>query len=164
MILLIDTCTWLKLDLLNEDQVFIPNKLYQWADIEITHQILKEIEYYDCITFQKEETRIVPIENQHIYNEALELNFDEADASILGSGKKTSEYVLISEDGPLLEYARINNFKAFQLIDLFRILFQKNLIESRELYHLTKYLREMKNITKKKEKSILKYRDGNRLE
>ena len=158
MILLIDTCSWLKLDLLNEENVFNSGQLYDWADIEITHQILRELEYYDCRSLQREETKINPIGNQKIFNEAIELNFDEADASILSSGTRSKEIALISEDGALLEYARIRSFFALQLIDLFRLFTQKNLIKPRELYHLTKELRKLKNITKKKEKEILERR------
>ncbi|MBD3227830.1 MAG: hypothetical protein GF329_06550 [Candidatus Lokiarchaeota archaeon] len=157
MKLLIDTCTWLKLEMLNEDKLFDPLKIYDWTEIEITHQVLKELEYYDCKSIKKEKTKINPIENKWIYKDALSLNFDEADASILSFGRKSKSYIMVSEDGALLEYARINNFTALQLIDLFRICFQKGLIESRKLYHLVKYLRKKKNITKRKRKEILEY-------
>ncbi len=158
MIFIIDTCTWLKLDLLNENQAFNPNYLYEWIEIEITHQILKELEYYNCNSFQKEKTKIIPIENEKIYQNALTVNFDDADASLLSCGKKSSISIIVSEDGLLLEYARIHNYFALQLIDLLQILTTKRFIAPRNLYHLTKLLRELDNITKKKEKEILKYR------
>ncbi|MHA1695479.1 MAG: hypothetical protein ACTSUG_09470 [Candidatus Helarchaeota archaeon] len=158
MILLIDTCTWLKLEVLKEDNLFEPSKIYDWAEIAVTHQVLKELEYYKCKSIIKEKTKINPIENRQIYNKSLRLNFDEADASILSFGRKSKNHIIVSEDGALLEYARINNFRAIQLIDLFRIFFQKDKIKSRELYHLVNNLRKRKNITEKKKRDILKIR------
>ncbi|MHA1301337.1 MAG: hypothetical protein ACTSO9_18090 [Candidatus Helarchaeota archaeon] len=155
MNLLIDTCTWLKLDILKEDRIFEPDKIYNWANIGISHQVLKEIEHFNCKSFKKEKTQINPIQNEEIYKKALKLEFDEADASILSFGKKTGDSIIISEDGTLLEYARINKFYALQLIDLFLLFTSMNFMKPRDLYHITKYLRKLKNITKKKEKEIL---------
>ncbi|TFF97386.1 MAG: hypothetical protein EU547_04470, partial [Promethearchaeota archaeon] len=106
MILLIDTCTWFKLELLKEDNLFETSKIYDWAEIAVTHQVLKELEYYKCESIIKEKTKINPIENRQIYNQSSSLNFDEADASILSFGKKSKNHILVSEDGALLEYAR----------------------------------------------------------
>ncbi|MHA1651027.1 MAG: hypothetical protein ACTSYB_12600 [Candidatus Helarchaeota archaeon] len=158
MILLIDTCTWFKLDLLTEENLFNSENLYELAEIEITHQVLKELEHFGSSSFQKERTKINPIRNQKIFNDVLELGFDEADASILSFGSKTKNFILVSEDNALLEYARVHGYFAIQLIDLFRLFTQKKIIKPRKLYHLTKKLRELKNITKKKEKEILKLR------
>jgi predicted nucleic acid-binding protein len=156
MILIIDTGTWLKLDVLKADNMFDAEQLYNWAEIIVTHHVLKELEYYNCKSFQKEKTKITPIENITIFQDLIKSNFDEADASILSLGKKSPKISIISEDGALLEYARVHHFYAIQLIDLFRSLTEINLITNRLLYHLTKTLRQLKNITKKKEKRILK--------
>ncbi len=158
MIFLIDTCSWLKLDVLKEYQAFDPNNLYEWIEIEITHQILKELEYYNCKSFQKEKTKIIPVDTKKIYEQVFKLNFDDADASALSYGKNVPSSKLVSEDGLLLEYARIHGISAIQLIDLLQLLTNMSFINPRELYHLTKLLRELKNITRKKKKEILKNR------
>ncbi len=156
MILIIDTCTWLKLDVLKADNIFDAKQLYDWAEIIVTHHVLKELEYYDCKSFQKEMTKIIPIENMDIFQDLIKSDFDDADASILSLGKKSPKISIISEDGALLEYTRVHHFYAIQLIDFFRSLAEMNLIENRQLYHLTQTLRQLKNITKKKERRILK--------
>ncbi|NHI93718.1 MAG: hypothetical protein EAX96_14625 [Candidatus Lokiarchaeota archaeon] len=146
--------------MLKESKEFNPDLLYDWIKIEISHQVLKELEYFNCKSCVKEKTSIVPIKDEKTYKQAIKLNFDEADASIISKGKQDLDSIIVSEDGLLLEYARIKNLTAIQLIDLFLILMQKKLINSTQLYLLTKFLRHLKNITKKKEKAILKRRSS----
>ena len=39
-------------------------------------------------SWERKKTVIIPIKNQIVYNEAIELDFDVADASILSNGQK----------------------------------------------------------------------------
>lgn len=49
------------------------------------------------------------------------------------------------------------NMPAMQLVDLFRILAALNYIDKTDFYNLIKFLRDHKNITKKKETTLLNW-------
>ena len=154
MDLIIDTCSWFKLQALEFDHLFSIKTLYDFADVNITHDVLSELEYYSCAIWIKERSKIIPVKDKKIYDEATSLDFDAADASVLSNGSKDTNTLIISEDGPLLEYAQIYNFSAIQLIDFFKILVEGKKQSKNDLYKMNRYFREMKNITLKKEREI----------
>jgi len=154
MKLLIDTITWTKLARLQNLDAFSSVQLYAWAEIQITHKVQEELEYRRNTIWIKEKTQILPIKTARIYQDALDLDFDEADASILSNGSKEPDYFIVSEDRDLLRVACSYQFSAVQLIDLFRILTALEHITRRDLYNLAKILRELRNITEKKQKEI----------
>ena len=160
MILLIDTGTWLKLDKLKGEKLFNPNRIYEWAEIQITHEVEFEIEHFKCSSWERKKTVIIPIKNQIVYNEAIELDFDVADASILSNGQKENlEYLIVSEDRPLMDFIQMKGFIGGFLIDIFRIFTALGLMEKKELYRLAKRLYDLRNINKKKLKRILEWRN-----
>jgi hypothetical protein len=160
MDLIIDTGTWLKLEKLNKLNLFQSINLYRWAKIQITHEVEKELIYFNCISWIKKKTQILPIYDQEIYQEARDLDFDEADASILSFGKITNNsIIIISEDRPLIDYARLNDFKAIFLADLFQIFTGMGNLSKKELYNLIVNLYDLRNINLKKKKTILTWRD-----
>lgn len=154
MELMIDNCTWIKLETLHNLKIFDIMTLYEWAEIIITHAILKEIRYFKVTICQINQTIIKPVGNREIFDEAISLKLGEADASILSLGAKTEHSIIISEDGGVLEFARSHGFAILQLIDLFSLMEQQNIITKRELYKITRKLRELKNFTKKKQKKV----------
>ncbi len=159
MNLLIDTGTWLKLDLLKERKLFDPAKLYEWATIKITHEVEEELVHFQCNSWERTKTHIVPVEDQRIYNDAINANFDVADASILSLGKREDlDTFIISEDRPLLDYARMTGLIIGLLADFFQVCDAMEWLSHRELYRLVKALHSLKNITKKKVKYILAWR------
>ncbi len=160
MILLIDTITWTKLSRLQKMEVFSSKSLYEWAEIQITHKVQEELEYRRNNIWIKENTQILPIKRTNIFQDALNLHFDEADSSILSNGSKEPDYFIVSEDRDLLRVARSYQFTAIQLIDLFRIFTAQNLISRRDLYNLAKILRELRNITEKKHKELKSWLSG----
>ncbi len=155
--LLIDTCTWLKLDKLEEESLFKLDKLYSNFAIFITHDAERELKYYNCKSYNKSRTTILPIHDNTIYQKAIELEYDEADASILSQGDKNGEMTIVSEDRMLLLFARMYGFSSVQLIDLFKILTEMNLLKNNELYRINKELRRLKNITKTRFNEIKKW-------
>ena len=156
MQLLVDTCSWMKLEELKHLNLFDSQLLYDYSDITITHAVLEEVRYFGLSGVEVERTTVQPIGNQRIYEEAKALELDEADASLLSRGNPEGEPILISEDGGLLEFARSYQFMHLQVIDLFAILCKNNLISKKELYRLTRKLRELRNITEKKQKQMKK--------
>ncbi|MHA1732674.1 MAG: hypothetical protein ACTSU5_12085 [Promethearchaeota archaeon] len=153
MNLLVDTCTWLKIDKLQSRNKYDHRDFYSLATLHVTHDVVDELIHYGCNSWKREKTRAIPIGNEAIFREALDLNFDTADASILSNGTKDDNLVIVSEDRALLKFAEMYKFSAVQLIDLFR-LFTPEHFSKRDLYNLTKALRELRNITKKKEKEM----------
>ncbi|HME53498.1 MAG TPA: hypothetical protein VKM55_14835 [Candidatus Lokiarchaeia archaeon] len=154
MNLFIDTCSWFKLQALDQNKLFSIKTLYDVADVNITHDVLSELEYYDCTIWIRERSKIVPVKDKKVFDDASSLDFDAADASILSNGSKDANTLIISEDGPLLEYAQICNFSAIQLVDFFRILVEGKKQSKNDLYKMNRYFREQKNITRRKENEI----------
>ncbi len=151
---LIDTCTWIKLDKLQELKEFSSAQLYLWGEVQITHEVLKEIDHFHVQSCVREETTILPIENKQIYDEATAAQLDVADASLLSNGSRTPDKIIISEDSGLLDFARLYRLTALQLIDLFQFFTEGDYVTRRELYQHSRTLRDLKNITKKRQKEI----------
>lgn len=151
---LIDTCTWIKLDKLQELKEFSAGQLYNWGEVQITHEVLKEIDHFRVKSCVRKETAILPIGNTQIYDDATSAQLDEADASLLSNGSRARDKIIISEDTGLLDFARLYRITALQLIDLFQFFTEGDYFTRRELYQHTRTLRDLKNITKKRQKEI----------
>jgi len=154
MNILIDTCTWLKLDKLTNLNLISIDLIYNSAEIMVTPDVASELEYYNCNSWRKEKTLFLPIKNDKIYEEAIVYNFDKADASILSNGSKDFTSIIITEDRNLIQFAKIYKFVVQQLIDFFRFLVELNIITKNLLSKINKILRDIKNITVKKERQI----------
>ncbi|MHA1265334.1 MAG: hypothetical protein ACTSRS_08890 [Candidatus Helarchaeota archaeon] len=154
----LDTCTWLKLELLEKEQQFSLWDLFSFSSLAITHKIKEELEHYSFPQEKINAIIIYPIGNKAIYQAALDSGFDEADASLLSNGKIEEEHLyLISEDRAILSFGRMLNMRIMQLVDLFQILTAQNVINKTKLYNLVKFLRDQKNITKKKHSYLLNW-------
>lgn len=81
--------------------------------------------------------------------------FDAADVSLLEYAE-SSEHMIITEDGPMLAENVTSRNNIMQLVDLFRRYYETEFFTSREYYNLIKWFRGNSNITKKKEKFLLK--------
>lgn len=157
MKLLIDTGTWLKINYLIEKKVLTHDFIYNYAEIYITHQVEKEVNYFKPKSFIREKTIIIPVGDKTLYNENV-IYFGEADASLISYGTsnydKNKDFIIISEDRPLLNFGKIYRFFIIQLIDLFLIFTELSLLSKKELYQLNRALFSLKNISKRKEKEI----------
>ncbi len=91
------------------------------------------------------------------YHHYSSLGFDEADISLLEYGEK-KDFQIITEDHKMLEEAVTDRNNLIQLGDYFGALYQKGYLTSKELYQFARKLRQMKNITKRKEKELLDLR------
>lgn len=152
MELLIDTCTWLKLERIQD--LFDVKTLHEHASLAITHEVATELEQYRCQSWKREENAIYPIGDKDIYEDAISLDFDIADASLLSNCSTSINKCLITEDRALIKFAVMYKFNALQLIDLFRVLCGDARITKNHLFKLNRKLRELRNITTRKEKEI----------
>ncbi len=161
MDILIDTCSWLKIDSLIDEHLFSAKILYDFASINITHDVVTELEHYHAKSWIKEKTKIIPIKDKRIFDEAIVLEFDTADASILSNGSKDASWVIVSEDHLLLECAQLYNLKAMQLIDLMKVLVNQEVISKNILFKINRFCRKARNITEKREKQVKQWLQEN---
>ena len=161
MDILIDTFSWKKFDLLAKNKLFEISNLYEWSKVHITHEILTEIKHFRLKSCNLKSTIILPVKNIKIFQEAIDLDFDQADAEVLSNGTKNENLFIVSEDKPLLQYCQAYKFKALQLVDLFHLFTMIEQLENRDLYRIVRFLRNFKNITEKKSNHIKKWlKDG----
>ena len=130
--------------------------IYENVNLCITHEIQKEVVYrrYAC---QSEKIQVLPTKPNQIYKDAKSLGFDEADASMMSILIKKDTYWGVTEDQPLITFGRSFELNIMQLIDFFQFLVKSDILSKNILYKITRDLRKMKNITKKKEKYIKKW-------
>lgn len=148
--LIIDTGTWMKLgkllhlNVINERFI---DELYRLAQISITPQIERELKQHSVDSWRKNKTYIVPVMNEKEYTRAINDEFDEADASIFGI-QKNNEYLILTEDRPLLNYGKMYNLDFIFFIDFLSKLLETDLISKNDLYSLNKTLYKLRNTNK----------------
>ncbi|MCF2139430.1 MAG: hypothetical protein K9W44_05180 [Candidatus Lokiarchaeota archaeon] len=158
--LIIDTSTWIKFDELIEERIisikFI-DKLTQISDIYVTHEIERELDYFNVISYQKmkKEIFIVPISNKEIYQKTIEDGYDSADSSIIGVSE-IKDYLIISEDRPLVEYYSLYKLKIMFFADLIWVLLNNDMISKNKAYKFIHPLQKMRNLPIKKYNCLIK--------
>ena len=157
--IIFDTGTWMKLDELIEEKKisfkFI-NYLSQITDIYITHEIEEELEYFKVISYQKIKTKVfvLPISNEDVFKNAIEDGYDIADSSIIGI-ESIENYIIISEDRPLIEYYSMFKLKIMFFADLIWILLNDGMISKNNAYKIIRSLQKLRNLPKKKCKRLM---------
>ena len=158
-VIIIDTGTWMKFDKLLKSKSlnknFI-NKLYTIGKVTITPEIEEELIYFNIASWSKNKTHILPISKQAEYLRALNDGFDKADASIFGI-IHSIDYVVLSEDRPLVDYGKIYNYDFIPFIEFLVSLLEADMITKNQLYKLNKKLYEFRNVSKIKSKRIAKF-------
>ncbi|MBN2156212.1 MAG: hypothetical protein JW776_09225 [Candidatus Lokiarchaeota archaeon] len=158
--IIVDTFSWKKLGIL-ENKLKILDSLYNSVNVCITHEILKEINHFQLSSCDIARTQILPTQINRMYQDSTSLGFDEADASLISNLDRTKEFLGVSEDRPLLSLGTRYGAKIIQLIDLCQFLTAQNILTKNDLYTITKELRYLKNISKKKEKYMKKWLQHN---
>lgn len=152
----IDTFAWFKLIYLkNNGWEELIKEILDVGAFFITHDVKKEFEHFfpdelDLLN-RVDIYKVTDEEKKKFSNE----KFDEAEVSLLVFTDK-KDYVIITEDHPMLDEGISSKKNIIQLVDYFRILNRGNFLSNREFYHLVKKLRAMKNITQDKEKKMIK--------
>lgn len=153
----IDTFSWYKLITLYEEPWRpLITEIIKTGDFFITHEVKKELEYrFSNYNDLIELVTIFPRLkiDFHWYDQK---GFDPADASLIEYCKKG--YIIITEDQPMLAEGITEKQNIIQLADYFGLLLLLHFLSKKEYFHLIKKLRDMKNITKKKEKNLLNLR------
>ena len=152
--IIIDTGTWMKFDELIEEKKISFKFIYylsQIVNINITHEIEEELEYFKVDSYQKLKTKIfvVPILNEDVFKNTIEDGYDLADSSIIGI-ENIDDYIIISEDRPLIEYYSMFKLKIMFFADLIWILLNNGMISKNNAYKIIRSLQELRNLPKKK--------------
>ena len=156
----IDTFSWKKIDILCELGLLDIEVAYDSLEICITHAVLTEITHFKLKSCILEKTQVLPYKDNKVYQDALVFGFDEADASIVSHGVDREDVYIISEDRPLLAFGKGYGIKIIQLIDFMKVLTVLEIVLKKNLYQINRKLRDVKNISKKKEKSIKNWLKG----
>lgn len=155
----IDTYSWLKiLRLRDAGWKEILTEILDEGNFFITYDVKNELNHYfpeEASYFQKVAT--LPRLNKK-FDDYLTSGFDPADSSLL-EYMEIKKYSIITEDYPLIDQGITQKGNIIQLADFFGSLATQGVLTHRELYHLVKFLRRMKNITKRKEKELLQLRE-----
>ena len=141
---IIDTGTWMKFDELVEEKIISPKfikNLSQIANIYITHEIEKELEYHGVNSYQtiKPTVFVVPISNEAIFRQAIEDGYNSADSSIIGI-ENIENYTIISEDRPLVEYYSMFRLKIMFFADMVWSLLNSGMISKNSAYKIASWL------------------------
>jgi predicted nuclease of predicted toxin-antitoxin system len=155
----LDTFSWYKLISFynNEWKKEMTNFLTEYQ-VFITHEVKIEYSYrYPKYLFLLDLISILPRKRSLI--EYDRKKFDVADITLLEYAEST-DYLIITEDQPMLAQGVTRKRNILQFSDLLALLYIGNIIDSKDYYQMVKKLREMKNITKKKEKSLMNIRNN----
>ena len=114
MKLIVDTCSWLKVQKLDNEKIIrLKNLLYE-ADLWLTHELQTELRYYlsDYLDFKNFSIQKVSIQKLSAFTEK---ELDLADLSIIQFGRQNPNCIVISDDGAALNVLDIFKIKCFQI-------------------------------------------------
>ena len=156
---IIDTGTWMKFDELVEEKIIsfkFLEYLSQIAGIYITHEIEEELEYHGVNSYQTIKTKVfvVPISNEAVFRKAIEDGYDSADSSIFGIAN-IENYIIISEDRPLVEYYSMFRLKIMFFADLIWLLLKNGMVSKNNVYKIIRPLQKLRNLPLKKYKRLI---------
>lgn len=150
----IDTFSWAKLDLLHEKSLLETELIYKYFEVCITHDLLDEINHRGIKSCNVMKIHVLPRGNERIFEDTRSQGFDKADASIFSNYQRNEDSFIVTEDKPLIQLGINYRFNIIQLIDFCKILNAMRLITNNRLFQINRELRELKNISKHKEKEI----------
>jgi len=154
MKLILDTCSWLKVQKLdNEKTITLKNLLYE-TDLWLTHELQTELKYYlsNYLDFQNFSIQKVSIQK---LSDFTEKELDPADLSLIEFGKQNPNCIVICDDGATLQVLDIFNVKCFQLSEFIFFLVKNDIVKKNKAIKSVKKLREWKNIRENKKKYLI---------
>jgi hypothetical protein len=151
----IDTFSWTKIFSLVDDSW--KEIMYEWLnsiDFFITKEVEIELKHFHNTRDPIWERGAV-LSNINVKFQYFEkLGFDRADISLLEYSEKP-DYIICTEDRPMLLLNVYNKNNIIQLIDLFKMSYINGFFTKKEFIALVKWFREFKNITIKKANKII---------
>ncbi|MHA1299668.1 MAG: hypothetical protein ACTSO9_09555 [Candidatus Helarchaeota archaeon] len=152
--LIIDTCSWLKIRYLEELNVIKLKDLIYESELWTTHELVKEYKYYLKDFLELEKFSIQSVKFQKL-EKFIDKELDPADLSIIEFGRKNNDALIISDDGAELAILNLFHLKAFQLSEFIVFLVNQNILKKTEAINSIKHLRKWRNIKERKKKKLL---------
>ena len=152
--LIIDTCSWLKIRYLENSNILKIKEIIYESDLWTTHELAKEYEYYlkDYLDLKHFSIHSVKLEQ---LEKLIDKELDAADLSIIEFGRKNNNAIIISDDGAELTVLNLLDLKAFQVSDFLLFLAKQNILKKTDVINSIKQLRNWRNIKEKKKKKLL---------
>ncbi|HME55468.1 MAG TPA: hypothetical protein VKM55_24900 [Candidatus Lokiarchaeia archaeon] len=153
--LIIDTCSWLKIKYLENDNVLRLKNLMYESDLWATHQLITECKYHlnDYIDYSRISIQTVAIDKLKKYSEK---KLDDADLSIIEFARKNHDAVVICDDGAQSIVLRAFGITTFQLSEYMLFLVNAGIIKKNQANKVIKKLRAYKNIKEKEKEKLFK--------
>ncbi len=146
--LILDTCSWLKIKLLDDTNTLSLKQLIYSNDPWATHQLIAELKYYlkDYLDYTRLSIQSIEIDK---YQEYSEKELDDADLSIIGLGQMNTRSFVISDDHPELEVLNAFNVRCGRLSEYLLFLVREGLLRKNDANRAIKKLRQVRNIKEK---------------
>lgn len=151
--LIIDTCSWLNIKLLEESKTLSLKEFIYANDPWATHQLIAEFKHYltDYIDFSCLSIQTTAIDRLKSY---AEKTLDDADLSIIAFGRANQRSFVICDDGAELEILNAFHVRSARLSEYLLFLVGQGLLRKNDANRAIKMLRQVKNI-KEKDKTRL---------
>jgi hypothetical protein len=144
-VLIIDTCSWLKIKLLDESKTLSLREFIYANDPWATHQLIAEFKHYltDYIDLSCLSIQTMAIDRLKAYTEKT---LDDADLSIIAFGRANQRSFAISDDGAELEILNAFHVRSARLSEYLLFLVGQGLLRKNDANKAIKKLRQVKNI------------------
>ena len=153
--LIIDTCSWLKIKYIENDKVLMLKTLMYESDLWATHQLITEYKYHlkDYIDYSRISVQTVTIDKLRNYSEK---KLDDADLSIIEFARKNNNAVVICDDGAQSIVLRAFKITTYQLSEYMLFLVNTGIIKKNQANKVINKLREYQNIKEKEREKLFK--------
>lgn len=152
----IDTLSWSKLYLIREELKKLNiDELLDEIRFFITPDVREELEHFHSDKDRIWENGAILPQLNRSFQGYVKQGFDFADASLL-EYSELKDYLIVTEDYPMLALNVSGKNNIIQLADLFTFFYLQNMITTSNYRDTINWLRRNRNITKKKFKRLTK--------
>ena len=152
--LVIDTCSWLKIRRLEKERVLYLMELLKEADLHATHELVKEYRHYLKDYLDLDIFTIIPVRSEPFYDLTTKA-LDEADLSIIALARGKENAVVICDDGAQLEILHFFHVKAFKVSEYMLWLVENDIVSKNVANRVVKKLREWRNISEHARRTVM---------
>ncbi len=112
--LIIDTCSWHKIQRLEREGVILLKDFFYETDLHATHELVKEYLHYLKEYLDLSKFTIQPVQLE-AYHDLTKKSLDDADLSIIALSRKNANAVVICDDGAETDILHFFHVKAFRI-------------------------------------------------
>nr|MDO8109660.1 hypothetical protein [Candidatus Sigynarchaeota archaeon] len=152
--LVIDTCTWLKIKRLEEEAVILLKDFFYESNLQATHELVAEYKRYLENYLELTKFTIQPVKLES-YHDLTDKTLDDADLSIIALARSKENVIVLSDDGAELDVLHFFHVKAFKLSEYMLWLVENDFTNKNSGNKVVKKLREWRNIDQHALKRIM---------